>query len=104
MVIDIATVSIIVGFLVLYTKIIFDYSKIKTELQMNTTMLTKIELLLTSHDDKIEKNYNLAWTNALAVEELKTELIEYKKLNLAIRLNTLETQHKEHHKEILNEY
>ena len=69
---DWTTASIIVGFMVLYTKIVFDYSKIKAELQMNTTMLTKIEVLLTNHDSKIEA--------------------------LDKRLTTLETKHHEHHR------
>ena len=55
MMLDLPTISIIVGFMILYTKIVFDYSKIKAELQMNTTMLQKIEVLLTNHDEKIDK-------------------------------------------------
>jgi hypothetical protein len=64
--------SILVGFLVLYTKIIFDYSKIRTELQNNGTVLIKIETLLSSHDAKID--------------------------SLHTRLTTLETQHHAHHR------
>ena len=54
MTLDMPTLSIIVGFMVLYTKVVFDYSRIKTELQSNTTVLTKIEILLSNHDDKLD--------------------------------------------------
>lgn len=65
-------IAIIVSFLVLYTKVIMDYSKIKAELQNNGTILAKIEVLLTNHDAEID--------------ELKT------------RLTKLETSHHEHHR------
>ena len=54
MTLDMPTLSIIVGFMVLYTKVVFDYSRIKTELQSNTTVLTKIEILLSNHNDKLD--------------------------------------------------
>jgi hypothetical protein len=72
MTLDWQTISIIVGFLALYTKVVYDYSKIKTELQNNGAILIKLETMLSNHDKVIDE--------------------------LATRLTTLETKHNEHHK------
>lgn len=72
MTLDLASASILLGFLVLYTKVIFDYSRIKAELQQNATILVKIETLLSAYDERIE-------------------LIDR-------RLIVIETQHHEHHR------
>jgi hypothetical protein len=72
MTLDWQTVSIIVGFLALYTKVVYDYSKIKTELQNNGAILIKLETMLSNHDKNIS--------------------------DLDTRLTMLETKHNEHHK------
>ena len=65
------TTSIIVGFLVLYTKIIFDYASIKTNLSGVQEVLTELKIMLSHYDARIDR--------------------------LERDLTILKTQHAEHH-------
>ena len=67
MLVMISVVSGIVGLLIIYTKLVFNFAKLQGQLQENTTILTKIEIKLDNYDERFD-------------------LIER-------RLNTIETEH-----------
>ena len=93
----------VVGLLVLYTKIVFDYSKIQTEIKSTNTVLIEIKSLLVNHDDKIDKNHELAKANANAIVTMQQYISELKQLRLDNRLSEIEIKHNEYHKEWLDE-
>lgn len=81
----------VVGLLVLYTKIVFDYSKIQTEIKSTNTVLIEIKSLLVNHDDKIDKNYNLAFSNYNEIKAINKKIFDIEQLKLDKRLTTIET-------------
>lgn len=50
----ISIVSGVVGLLIIYTRLVFSIATLNSKLQENTTILTKIELLLSNYDERID--------------------------------------------------
>ena len=63
--------SILVGFLVLYTKVIYDYASLKKDMGAVREVLVEIKVMMASYDNRID--------------------------SLETRLTKLETKHEQHH-------
>lgn len=50
----ISIVSGIIGLLIIYTRLVFSIATLSAKLQENTTILTKIEMLLSNYDERID--------------------------------------------------
>ena len=48
------TVSVLVGFIVLYTKVIFDYASIKSDMSGVREVLTELKVMLSKYDKRID--------------------------------------------------
>ena len=48
------TISVLVGFIVLYTKVIFDYASIKSDMSGVREVLTELKVMLSKYDKRID--------------------------------------------------
>jgi len=83
-----------------YTKLISDYSSMRSLLKATNETLFDLKEILSTYGSKIGKLETNSSNAEIKILELKEQVIDVSKLTMELnsRLTTLEAKHSEHHK------